>query len=64
MKTLIVDDHAVVREGLKKIISRINKFSEIFEAEAPPKRWKFFPNTNAALFFLIYRCPIETDLNF
>ena len=37
MKTLIADDHSVVREGLKKIINKINEITIIEEASDGPE---------------------------
>ncbi len=62
MKTLIVDDHAVVREGLKKIISRINKFSEIFEAGSASEALEILSEHKCGVIFLDISLPDRNGL--
>jgi len=62
MKTLIVDDHAVVREGLKNLISRINKFSEIFEAGSASEALELLSEHNFGVIFLDISLPDRNGL--
>ena len=46
IKVLIVDDHPVVREGIKKMLEKTSDISGAGEAENGPEMWKRLKENN------------------